>query len=137
MKSYNLIVVYNESADRVLLCRRRKKPYQGRSNFVGGKIEAGEDGLAAAYRELWEETAITESDITLTHFMDLTYHADGVLLEVYVGKLRRACEVAGDENELYWSPLDRNFFDAEIFAGNGNMGHILAEIARGKEKFLQ
>ena len=38
MKGYNLIVVLNENADRMLLCNRRKNPYKGLSNFVGGKI---------------------------------------------------------------------------------------------------
>ncbi|MHC8521093.1 NUDIX hydrolase [Rossellomorea sp. H39__3] len=59
MKRYNLIVIFNESMDRVLLCRRRKDPYQGLSNFIGGKIEEGESGQAAAYREMEEESGLT------------------------------------------------------------------------------
>ena len=51
MKKYNVIVVFNEAADRILMCRRRKDPYKGLSNFVGGKVEKGESGLNAAYRE--------------------------------------------------------------------------------------
>ncbi|WP_238283894.1 hypothetical protein [Rossellomorea marisflavi] len=39
MKRYNLIVILNEAMDRVLLCKWRKEPYQGLSNFIGGKIE--------------------------------------------------------------------------------------------------
>ena len=49
----------------VLMCKRKHAPYQGLSNFPGGKIEKGEDGLHAAYRELQEETAITEADVLL------------------------------------------------------------------------
>lgn len=67
---YNLIVVYNETKDKILMCTRKKTPYKGMSNFVGGKIEPGEDGLCAAYRELQEETGITKNDIFLTHFME-------------------------------------------------------------------
>lgn len=48
----------------MLMCKRRKNPFQGRFNFVGGKIEDGEDGLTAAYRELEEETTITKERIT-------------------------------------------------------------------------
>ncbi len=47
------------------MCKRKHAPYQGLSNFPGGKIEKGEDGLHAAYRELQEETAITEADVLL------------------------------------------------------------------------
>lgn len=60
MQGYNAIVVFNEDADKMLMCKRRKNPYKGLSNFVGGKIEENEDRLEAAYRELEEETAITK-----------------------------------------------------------------------------
>lgn len=76
MKGYNLIVVFNEASDRVLMCRRRKEPYKGLLNFVGGKIERNEEGIAAAYRELEEETAITKDDIILAHLMDFTYYLE-------------------------------------------------------------
>ena len=76
MQGYNVIVVYNEAVNKLLMCKRTHEPYMGLSNFVGGKIEPGEDGLTAAYRELEEETAITRADITLTHFIDFTYHLD-------------------------------------------------------------
>ena len=58
MKGYNVIAVFNEDADKWLMCKRRKNPYKGLSNLVGGKIEQGEDGLGVAYRELQEETGI-------------------------------------------------------------------------------
>ena len=52
MQGYNAIVVFCENADKMLMCKRRKNPYKGLSNFVGGKIEKNENGLDAAYREL-------------------------------------------------------------------------------------
>ena len=67
MRGYNIIVVYNENADKILMCKRKKEPYKGLANFVGGKIEKNENGLDAAYRELEEETTITKDDITLLH----------------------------------------------------------------------
>ena len=87
MQGYNVIVVFNENDDKILLCKRRKNPYKGLSNFVGGKIEVNENGFDAAYRELEEETSITQNDITLSHLMDLTYYCELCYLEVYVGKL--------------------------------------------------
>lgn len=93
MQGYNVIAVFSENVDKVLMCKRRKNPYKGLSNFVGGKIEDNENGLDAAYRELEEETAITKSDIILSHLMDFTYYLQNCYLEVYVGKLNKAIDI--------------------------------------------
>ncbi len=137
MQGLNVIAVFNQNADRMLMCRRKKDPYKGLSNFTGGKIEPGEDGLHAAYRELKEETAISGEDITLTHLMDFTYYLDNCYVEVYVGRLNKEMSVYGDENELYWSRLDCDFFDPSQYAGEGNIGHIMMHINYAKEKLLQ
>jgi len=115
------------------MCKRHKEPYKGLYNLVGGKVEAGEGGLAAAYRELAEETGIV--DIELHHLMDFTYHKsairprDGIGLEVYFGTLKRDQEVCGDEKELVWlDTSNENFFDYTRFAGEGNIGHIFEQI---------
>lgn len=127
MQGYNLIVVFDKRRERVLLCRRRKEPYKGLLNFVGGKIEPGEEGLAAAYRELREETGLTETDISLFHFMDLTYYRGAPCrLEVYAGRLKGPAQVRGEENQLIWQDAKEDMFDRTRFAGMGNMGHIMA-----------
>lgn len=127
MQGYNLIVVFDERRERVLLCRRRKEPYKGLLNFVGGKIEPGEEGLAAAYRELREETGLTETDISLFHFMDLTYYRGAPCrLEVYAGRLKGPAQARGEENQLIWQDAKEDMFDRTRFAGMGNMGHIMA-----------
>ena len=33
MLGYNAIVVFNENADRMLMCKRKRNPYKGLSNF--------------------------------------------------------------------------------------------------------
>ena len=136
MKGLNLIVVFSPDRQRVLLCRRRKQPYLGLSNFVGGHIEEGEDGECAAYRELLEETSIGREHIKLIHMMDFSYPLDGCFIEVWVGILREDIPVSGDENDLYWSSIDRNFFDMTEFAGEGNMGHIM-EIVKYNRKIIE
>ena len=73
MKKFNLIVVFNISLNKVLFCIRAKEPYKGLYNFVGGKVEEGKTNDEAAYRELFEETGISNKDIELDHFMDLNY----------------------------------------------------------------
>ena len=137
MIGYNAIVVFNEKADKMLMCKRRRNPYKGLSNFVGGKIEENETGLDAAYRELEEETSITKNDIILSHLMDFTYHFGNCYLEVYVGKLNKEIAVNGDENDLYWSELDHNFFDATQYAGEGNIGHIMLHVEMFRDQLLK
>ena len=137
MIGYNAIVVFNKETDKMLMCKRRHNPYKGLSNFVGGKIEENESGLDAAYRELEEETEITKNDITLSHLMDFTYHLGNCYLEVYVGKLNKSIDVSGDENDLYWSTLDHNFFDATQYAGEGNIGHIMMHVEMYREELLK
>lgn len=137
MQGYNAIVIFNECADKMLMCRRRKSPYKGLSNFVGGKIEENENGLEAACRELEEETAITREDVTLSHLMDFTYYFENCFLEVYVGKLNKEVNVSGDENDLYWSALDQDFFDVKQYAGEGNIGHIMKQIEMFQKDLLK
>jgi len=136
MLELNIIWVFNPSADKVLMCKRQKDPYKGLYNLVGGKIEQDEDGLAAAYRELQEETGI--SDIKLIHLMDMTYYpylsSFHGKLEVYVGRINHDIPVCGDEKELIWIDVNENFFDMTRFAGEGNIGHIYATIMKYARK---
>jgi len=126
--NYNMIVVFDESAENLLFCQRRKEPFKGMYNFVGGKIEPGEDHMTAAYRELWEETGITAEDIRLHSVMALDYPLDSIHMEVYAGRLNKSFTVHGEENALIWLPATENFFDHTRFAGNGNVGHIICEL---------
>lgn len=133
MRGYNLIAVFNETEDKLLMCKRKKNPYKGLANFVGGKIEKEEKGMDAAYLELQEKTAITREDIALSHIMDFTYYQENFFIEVYAGSLNKEVEIDGDENLLFWSNLDENFFDESKYAGNGNIGHILKVIEVAKK----
>jgi len=128
MQGYNVIVVLNNERDKLLMCRRKKDPYKGLNNLVGGKIEPNESGIDAAYRELLEETNISSELISLKHLMDFTYYYQNCYVEVYVGKLIQEVNVIGDENDLYWSALSHNFFDMNLYAGEGNIGHMLEQI---------
>lgn len=125
MHGYNCIAVVHRDGGKWLMCKRRKDPYKGLFNLVGGKIESGEDHLAAAYRELYEETSITAEDITIQRLITFDYPLDGCFVEVYAGQLKDDIQVSGDENELVWKSLDDNFFDMKYYAGEGNIGHIL------------
>lgn len=127
MKKLNVILVYNKEENKILMCKRKKEPYKGKFNLVGGKVEPGEDKLHAAYRELKEETGITENDIKLTNIMNFQYIMQNMELEVYVGKLDKEIKLVEEVNKLYWIDKNENFFDIEKFAGEGNIGHMLQQ----------
>ena len=137
MKKLNIILVYNKKEDKILMCKRKKEPYKGKFNLVGGKVEKGEDELHAAYRELEEETGITNNDIKLTHFMNFQYEMSNMELELYVGKLNKEKELVEEINELYWIDKKENFFNIEKYAGEGNIGHMVKQVELYKDKLFE
>jgi 8-oxo-dGTP diphosphatase len=127
MQGYNVIMVYSQDRKKLLMCKRKKDPYLGLFNLVGGKIEDSEDGPSAAYRELWEETGISRANIELHHLMDFRYYFQECWVEVYVGKLKSEVILQDEVNELFWSDLNHNFFGPE-YAGEGNIGHMVEQV---------
>ena len=128
MKKYNVIVVFDKNMDKTLMCKRTKEPYMGMYNLGGGKIEKDNDGLNEAYRELYEETNISDKDISLEHFMNIEYIAFDKMIEVYYGVLNKDVVLIEEVNKLEWVNVDDNFFDMNRYAGEGNIGHIIEEI---------
>ena len=129
MQGYNCIMVYkDEQRKELLFCKRKKDPYKGKFNLVGGKIEPGENGFDAAYRELEEETGITREEICLRHMMDFTYFNQNCTVEVYVGVLERDKDLRAETHPLYWLSTEEDLFDLEKFAGEGNIGHMVQQV---------
>ena len=128
MKRYNIIAVYNPDRSRVLLCERTKEPYRGLLNLVGGKVEPGEDFYDAAYRELEEETGITNGDISLQHLMTFQYFTSDNEVQVFVGQLCQPVTLREEVNKLCWADVKDNFFNTKKYAGGGNIGHVFEEI---------
>lgn len=129
MQGYNCIMIYDETGRKLLFCKRTKEPYKGKYNLVGGKIEPGEDGFVAAYRELEEETGITRRQVQLRHMMDFTYYNQGCYVEIYVGRLTRQTALREELHPLCFLELDgENFFSTERFAGEGNIGHMIEQV---------
>jgi len=133
----NAIIIYDRLAENILMCFRSKDPYKGLYNVIGGKVEAGEAGLDAAYRELEEETGITKTDVTLTHLMDFTYHLDHIELQIYVGKLDKEVELQEEAHALHWINVNENFFNMTKYAGEGNIGHMLEIVKYHQEKIFK
>ena len=136
MKKLNISIVYNKDEDKILMCYRSKEPYKDKYNLVGGKLEDGETELEGAYRELYEETGITHSDIKLTHLMNFQYKILDMELQVFVGKLNKDVKLVEEVNKLCWIDKNENFFDEEKFAGEGNIGHMLLLVNKNKDKLL-
>ena len=134
MKKYNVIVIFDKDMKNTLMCKRTKEPYMGMYNLVGGKLEKENDGLSEVYRELVEETAITEEDVSLKYFMNIEYVSFGKDLEVYYGILNKEVELIEEVNKLEWVDINDNFFDMNKYAGEGNIGHIIEEIKIDLEK---
>ena len=128
LKKLNLIVVFNKKLYKALFCIRAKEPYKGLYNFVGGKVEKGEDNDTAAYRELFEETGISNKDIELEHFMDLNYFKYQNNLQVYYGILKHEVNLIEEKNKLEWLIINDELLDNSKFAGNYNIPHIIRQI---------
>ena len=124
-KHNNCIVVFDKTKEKLLFCKRAKEPYQGLLNFVGGKLEPGESSEHAAYRELFEETGIAESDIELHRLMNLTYYQYRLILEIYVGVLKHNEQLIEEVNALEWIGIRDDFTDSSRYAGDKNIAHIV------------
>lgn len=129
MQGYNCIMIFDKTGKELLFCKRTKDPYKGKYNLVGGKIEQGEDGFIAAYRELREETGITKELVKLRHMMDFTYHNQNCYVEVYVGRLRDDVFLREEKHPLLFLRLEEeDFFSLDKFAGEGNIGHMVEQV---------
>ena len=137
MQGFNCIMIYNQTGKKLLFCKRTKDPYKGKFNLVGGKIEPGEEGSHAAYRELEEETGITREQITLRHMMDFTYYNQNCYMEIYVGRLKSEVVLREEKHPLVFLEIEKeDFFSLDKFAGEGNIGHMIEQVkdyGEGKE----
>ena len=136
MRKVNVIIVFSEDKEQILMCRRVFEPFKGKLNFVGGHVEPGETELEAAYRELEEETGISKNDITLTHFLNFQYILDDIEVEAFAGKLTRSVEPVEEVNPLEWVDVSENFDDLTRFGGDGNILHMLREIEIYKDRIF-
>jgi 8-oxo-dGTP diphosphatase len=94
--------------DDVLLLRgaAQKRLWSGQLNGVGGHLEPGEDLLAGARREIYEETGLEVHDLTLRAIVHISGKegTSGVLLFVFIGVApsRKICP--SHEGDLAWYP---------------------------------
>jgi len=107
-----IAVVHHE--ERFLLVKRKKEPNANTWGFPGGHVELGETALAAAVRELAEETGVIgTAERYLTNVDAITYGGDGLvrfhyLLAVVVCTYQSGTPVAADDvSDAGWfTPLE-------------------------------
>ena len=103
-----LIFIFNQQ-EQVLLIRgaENKRLWAGLYNGIGGHVEAGEDILESAQRELCEETGISRIPL---HFcgqvMIDVKPGMGVSVFLFRGIFEGQRLVASEEGELVWVALD-------------------------------
>ncbi len=57
------IIIYCKSTNKILLIERKNDPYRNFWALPGGFVDENEDLTVAAYRELYEETAVENMDL--------------------------------------------------------------------------
>lgn len=103
------VVIHEE---RVLLVRRRNEPNAGLWGFPGGHVEPGETALAAAVRELAEETSVRAVAERYLTNLDIIMHDDSgalqfhFLLAAVLCRYESGTPVADDDvSDAAWVPL--------------------------------
>ena len=128
MKKLNLIVVFSPNLEKALFVLEQKNHIKDYIIFVGGKVEENESNDNAAYRELFEETGVSNKDIELEHFMDLNYFKYENNLQVYYGILKHEVNLVEEKNKLEWVTINDELLNNSKFAGNYNIPHIIRQI---------
>lgn len=116
--------VLSPGRDEVLLVHRTARPddaHLGKYNGLGGKLEPGEDVVAALRRELREEASIEAIGVRLRGTVSWPGFGPGgedwfgfvFVVDEFTGTI----PASNDEGTLSWVPLDR-LFDLPMWEGD-------------------
>jgi 8-oxo-dGTP diphosphatase len=84
-----------------------KRIWPNRYNGIGGHLEAGEDLLTAAQREIVEETGLPVDDLCLRGVVIVDVEPEaGVLIGVFTGSVRSREFDDSPEGRLAWFAVD-------------------------------
>jgi 8-oxo-dGTP diphosphatase len=98
------------NADDVLLMKRgpHRRVFPNRFNGLGGHVERGEDVLAGARREIFEESGLRIAELQLCAVANVDAGSpSGILLFVFTGFSDTREVKATNEGTLHWIPIAR------------------------------
>lgn len=117
----------------VLLVRRANPPDQGRWGFPGGRVEPGESYLAAALRELEEETGIAADAPELLTVLDFIEHDGEGTLAHHFAMIAVRCRWISGEGLAADDALEARWFSLAEIGALGSMASakvpFLADLA--------
>ncbi|MEJ5201389.1 MAG: 8-oxo-dGTP diphosphatase [Anaerolineales bacterium] len=108
-----------------------KRLWAGKYNGIGGHVEAGEDILTSARRELLEESGLSVEDLRLcgTVMID-TGDNPGIALFVFIGNYQGGNIIASSEGQLEWISIEK----LDQLPLVEDLTYLLPEVLRAKEK---
>jgi 8-oxo-dGTP diphosphatase len=98
-------LVFITRGNKLLLLRgdKDKRLWPGLYNGIGGHVEQGEDILAAAQRELFEETGMTSCNLWLCGITVINTRTNpGVCIYIFRGECGKSEFVLSKEGDLQW-----------------------------------
>ncbi|MFT8361858.1 MAG: 8-oxo-dGTP diphosphatase [Sporolactobacillus sp.] len=109
MLRYTLAMIRHK--DELLMINRKKKPWQGCWNGIGGKLEVDESPKACVLREIWEETGLRPG--TVVYRGIASWQAEGAAVEgmyLFLADIsteqKPVTPIATREGILDWKAID-------------------------------
>ena len=141
MKRYVLLLLFTKDFKKVLLIKRKKKPFANLYNGIGGKIEPNETVIDATIRECMEEVEIKIQDpkLLITSIYPKSINSvDEKEMSVLYDVVDEVDIKENDEGSFEWK--DINFaldFNNKQIAGLSNLAQFIKEILdiEGIQKF--
>ena len=132
MKEYVVVMLFTKDCKEVLLVKRKKKPYEGMYNGIGGKLEKGETPIECAIRESSEETKIhlNNPKLLVTYvYPENSSINPGTVLNVIYDFVDKVDVEENYEGTYEWKEISfvMDPFDKNI-AGHSNLNQFIKEI---------